>query len=602
MNENSEKISHKLDIKKNSQDQESGEKIVETYKKISEEIPLADKEGEKTVGTEMVRENGESPHDEAAEKMLSTENEKEKLAEKSVEVKFIVAENQNGDAKIDIGNIEKTFTGMTKEELMKYANDPFWVRLRWFLFVLFWAAWIAMLVGAILIIVYAPRCEKPSPLIWWKKGPLVTLKSGEENPDADTLKKFGAKGVVFELPDTDTYFVDTEAVEKKIKDVVEKYQPHNIEVIVDLTPNYVTKDDKLFQESLVDESKRAAFVVLKNTPPSWLSVVEKGKSAWKNLNNSAHYLNQFGEDRYDLQLGNEMAQEKLLNVLKHLIGLGVKGIRLSNAKHFVIKTGQLSDDTPISQKGDRDLTDYNFYSHRDSTYQEELGDVLQKFARAVHNYSNGDGFLTIKDDMIHRPESYYVKDSVRYGFDLPHFSQLAGRINSNKNVNTVLKNYFETVFNKERSNIWPQWAYTSGDHVTLPKKSYNMFMMLLPGVPIVDFDLLHNTENKTDINQLIEARNSEVFMHGNVEFFTSKNDTAFGYTRVRSGNPGYFVAINPTNLDVFADFSHLKHVSSELTANMLGDDYDQNNKKFSLNNISMKRNSAIWLTFVPQSH
>lgn len=57
----------------------------------------------------MVRENGDSPHDEAAEKMLSTgvgEGDKEQLAEKSPEVKFI-AGNTNGDAKIDIGNIEK---------------------------------------------------------------------------------------------------------------------------------------------------------------------------------------------------------------------------------------------------------------------------------------------------------------------------------------------------------------------------------------------------------------------------------------------------------------------------------------------------------------
>jgi hypothetical protein len=55
----------------------------------------------------MVRENGDSPHDEAAEKMLSPDNDKEKLAEKNVEVKFTTGESQNGDAKIDIGNIEK---------------------------------------------------------------------------------------------------------------------------------------------------------------------------------------------------------------------------------------------------------------------------------------------------------------------------------------------------------------------------------------------------------------------------------------------------------------------------------------------------------------
>lgn len=29
----------------------------------------------------------------------------------------------------------KQFSGLTKEELMKFANDPTWVRLRWGLFI-----------------------------------------------------------------------------------------------------------------------------------------------------------------------------------------------------------------------------------------------------------------------------------------------------------------------------------------------------------------------------------------------------------------------------------------------------------------------------------
>lgn len=55
----------------------------------------------------MVRENGDFVQDGADEKMLGGD-EKESLALKNVEVKFIAADqNQNGDAKIDIGNVEK---------------------------------------------------------------------------------------------------------------------------------------------------------------------------------------------------------------------------------------------------------------------------------------------------------------------------------------------------------------------------------------------------------------------------------------------------------------------------------------------------------------
>lgn len=54
------------------------------------------------------------------------------------QVKFTSSNNPpNGDAKIDLGTPVE-FSGLTKEDLMKYADDPFWVRLRWGLFILFW--------------------------------------------------------------------------------------------------------------------------------------------------------------------------------------------------------------------------------------------------------------------------------------------------------------------------------------------------------------------------------------------------------------------------------------------------------------------------------
>jgi len=74
------------------------------------------------------------------------------------------------------------FQGLTKEELMKYAADPFWVRLRWALFLLFWAVWVAMLVASVVIIVYAPKCPSPEPKEWWQKSPIYKV-------DLDTFPK-----------------------------------------------------------------------------------------------------------------------------------------------------------------------------------------------------------------------------------------------------------------------------------------------------------------------------------------------------------------------------------------------------------------------------
>jgi len=51
-----------------------------------------------------------------------------------------------------------TFIGFGKQELLLHANEPYWVRLRWILFICCWIAWIGLLVGAVLMIVLAPKC------------------------------------------------------------------------------------------------------------------------------------------------------------------------------------------------------------------------------------------------------------------------------------------------------------------------------------------------------------------------------------------------------------------------------------------------------------
>jgi solute carrier family 3, member 2 len=64
----------------------------------------------------MVKENGDFVQDGADEKMLGTD-EKETLALKNIEVKFISGDHTNGDAKIDIGNVEKVSWQMLTENI-----------------------------------------------------------------------------------------------------------------------------------------------------------------------------------------------------------------------------------------------------------------------------------------------------------------------------------------------------------------------------------------------------------------------------------------------------------------------------------------------------
>ncbi|CAG2120585.1 unnamed protein product, partial [Medioppia subpectinata] len=57
-------------------------------------------------------------------------------------VKYTAAnDSKNGEAVVDVDNGLSGAVGMSKKELLKYANDPFWVRLRMSLFVMFWVVW-----------------------------------------------------------------------------------------------------------------------------------------------------------------------------------------------------------------------------------------------------------------------------------------------------------------------------------------------------------------------------------------------------------------------------------------------------------------------------
>ena len=99
-----------------------------------------------------------------ADEMPPTYDEASQLTAGEPNVKITTNET-----KIDIGNEKEkeAFQGLTKEELMKYANDPFWVRLRWILFIFFWIIWVAMLAASIIIIIYAPKCPSPEPKEWF---------------------------------------------------------------------------------------------------------------------------------------------------------------------------------------------------------------------------------------------------------------------------------------------------------------------------------------------------------------------------------------------------------------------------------------------------
>lgn len=136
---------------------------------------------------------------------------------------------------------------LTKAELMKYATDPFWVKMRWVLFILFWICWTAMLVASIVIIIQAPKCPSPAPKNWWQKRPFyqIEVKSFADSKDlngvlekADYLANtlgVGSIGLSPIMKDSDYQNVDENlGTLEDFKALVAGMQEHEIKVVLEL--------------------------------------------------------------------------------------------------------------------------------------------------------------------------------------------------------------------------------------------------------------------------------------------------------------------------------------------------------------------------------
>lgn len=419
---------------------------------------------------------------------------------------------------------------MTKEELMKFANDPFWVRLRWIFFILFWALWIGMLVGAIMIIIGAPKCAAPTPLSWYKQGPLALL-SATNDEEPSEFKSIGAKGVIYELNGDETYLVHTPEVRDKIKKIVDQFKEQDINVILDVTPNYVGKDDELLKKALENELYRSAFIWYDGAkePSNWVS--KTGQSAWHEIEPKKFILSQFGENRFDLQLSDKFAKDKLIDALKELMNIGVKGFRFANAKHFIVSK-EFKDEKPLSE-GSGIHTDYDFWMHSRTTYQPGLGDLLNEFSEFVKNSTNNEGFVSVTDNIV-QPESFYVKDTTQLGIELPIYGLLPHSLAVNAPNSAKLLHTELTQILSQLGNIsWPQWNY---DDEALSKSAvglseHHAFIMLLPGVPVASLESFRSQNLTSYLNVLEEMRSTPSYMHGSFEAYTNANDSIIAYTR-----------------------------------------------------------------------
>ncbi|XP_030578594.1 solute carrier family 3 member 2a [Archocentrus centrarchus] len=186
---------------------------------------------------------------------------------------------KNGSVKLKVPDDEVTFTGLSKDELMKVAGTPGWVRTRWVLLVLFWLGWVGMLAGAIVIIVQAPRCKPIPEMSWWNEGPLYQITDVKAFSEGlkgvadklDDLNQLKVKGLVIgplhtvqanEITGLDLQSISPDrGTEEELLAVLEKAHKKSISVVLDLTPNYLGSNvwfDDAKTGEMIDRIKAAA--------------------------------------------------------------------------------------------------------------------------------------------------------------------------------------------------------------------------------------------------------------------------------------------------------------------------------------------------------
>ncbi|CAL8283234.1 unnamed protein product [Lota lota] len=172
------------------------------------------------------------------------------------------AAEKNGTVNVKILEEETgaKFTGLSKEELLRVAGTPGWVRTRCALLALFWLGWLGMLAGAVLIILQAPRCRPPPAVSWWNQGALYQIGDVRAFSDnlpgnasslqqkVNQLSKLKLKGLVLGplhvAPADQLQHLDFQNISpdvgnlQQFRDLLQAVHKKNMFLVLDLTPNY----------------------------------------------------------------------------------------------------------------------------------------------------------------------------------------------------------------------------------------------------------------------------------------------------------------------------------------------------------------------------
>ena len=436
-------------------------------------------------------------------------------AEKKAEI-FASTKNEPKEKKSPIG--------LTKEELMKYAKDPFWCRLRKILFIAFWALWLFMFVGAFLIIHYYPSCPTTSRLKWYQKESTAQIDMKLfDNKLANISKHIDTFQNVFQ---TKTFL---------LPNLFNSTSSNDITNHMEINPKYgdqaelskLIKDLKTKQETSVIMDLNAATT---SRVHSWFKKFENGDVQYTNyyLTADPEYKDYVGfetEKILDgrllitkggkpcLNLLNSGVREEFRLIFDKWGRLNVKGFRLLGAPFLVAdtETSKVSKHLQLNQK------------------------LIKEWSKELkHAVSDGALILQLDDQDAEDYQSYFgtqndpIADIVVNKF----ISRLDVKLNSTSDIKSKLQSYINSTrqWNDELMNIGPWTGWLIDDLNESRTKDDlvvcfgNILGYTLPrGMPVtrISFNLLHIGLGEPFFNALKESNfnNLEQGTYNNARVF-----------------------------------------------------------------------------------
>ncbi|XP_035688810.1 neutral and basic amino acid transport protein rBAT-like [Branchiostoma floridae] len=411
------------------------------------------------------------------------------------------------------------FAGMGKEELLKVSSEPFWVYLRWTLLVLFWLAWIAMLVGAIVIIVTAPRCAPRPELEWWEHGGFLRvftrsfkdsdgngvgdLKGIEEK--ADYLTDLNVKSLQISAVYSASNFTDVDPAFGTMADfdsLVSTLHDKGLKLVVDFDPNHSGVDHPWFVQSAAskaaDNTYKDYYVwadgVGGNPPNNWLSV--SGGSAWNySAARDQWYLHTFQPEQPDLNYRNPDVRAAVKDALRFWAMKGADGFRLTSAKYLVEDSALTDEPANPNYSGDPGkfcVPQYDSLSHPYTTNLDETHTLLQEFRTTLDEFAkDGDSYRLLLTDVmdanVRQVVKYYSSNGTREADIALNYNLLAMQGGGDKPGNKTfgrIQSWLDNLPDGKRAN----WVIGSESSPRvgggLYARAANLLLLLLPGTPM----------------------------------------------------------------------------------------------------------------------